>query len=506
MSTRFRLAVLCGFIALAFPAGSHASVPYGVAWKASATKLVAPLGGGSWTVTDLHDLASAPDGTIVVTGNASSGSGPAAYVAKITKTGTVVWAAALTDQNGHAVAVSADGTIFIGGSNNGVSGIPFVAAYTSSGTLLWSQTYGGSGTCRGLAVRSDGHPLAVGLGGSDFLRQFNKADGAYTGGWSGPGGATSRAITLNAAGNPFVASYGSTCSDNFISRYAAGNYSVRVDTAVAAGFSCDGFMDIQIGPSGYAYAFGGIDLMGGSGGGAVGLIGVVDAAGALVSELSPNIPTSAGSGDSGSTNVTMTAGALLPSGLTVAAWSHDSTAGITAGSPGAGCGTNGCFNPVWAAELGSVGSVFKARRLLAADGGWLFAVGGNGDGGDGSNDARTCLVALGDAGAKLPDLGKMEIRNNVIRTAAGEKAILVFHGKSGDYVHIGIYGPSGARVGGYADEFQLDADGTGAVTFDGTSTGNGGIKLGSGVYWIATTQGVHARKPVFIITTSVNPQ
>lgn len=116
-------------------------------------------------------LAIDPAGNVYITG-VSKGGGTADYaVVKYDKYGTQQWVAVYngsgnSDDNPYAIAVSAEGDIFITGESKGSTGKFDIVTvkYNANGTLQWEARYNGSGN-----LNDGGCALAVGESGNVYV-------------------------------------------------------------------------------------------------------------------------------------------------------------------------------------------------------------------------------------------------------------------------------------------------------------------------------------------------
>ena len=190
-------------------------------------------------------------GNVIVTGNTtqplnpdSISSSSSAFVTKFDSTGQQIFTYQLptaSPTSGLAVTTDSSGNIFIAGQVNGtVDGSAtsgggtdaFLTKLSSTGTLDYSQQFGGSGnqTATGVAVDNSGHVYVLyndQSTGTAHLAQFNDAAGSAMNydtnlGTVGSGGATG--LALDSSGNVYVT--GSTSS---------GGMNGTVQTAYAGG-------------------------------------------------------------------------------------------------------------------------------------------------------------------------------------------------------------------------------------------------------------------------------
>ena len=133
-----------------------------------------------------HSVAVAPDGSVYAFGNAlSAGVGESDFLlAKFSSSGTVQWQKTLgggKGDYGYSVAVAPDGSVYVCGFTYSAGAGEydfFLAKYSSSGTVQWYKTLGGSRDDEGysVAVAPDGSVYVCGIarsardaGGSNFL-------------------------------------------------------------------------------------------------------------------------------------------------------------------------------------------------------------------------------------------------------------------------------------------------------------------------------------------------
>ena len=138
---------------------------------------VATLGGGRDNVG--RSVAVAPDGSVYVCGYTNSvGAGKQDFLlAKFSNSGTVQWQRTLGgsgDDYGWSVAVASDGSVYVCGYTNstGAGNNDFLLAkFSSSGTVQWQRTLGGSGDDCGKSV-------AVAPDGSVYVCGYTNSAGA----------------------------------------------------------------------------------------------------------------------------------------------------------------------------------------------------------------------------------------------------------------------------------------------------------------------------------------
>ena len=138
---------------------------------------VATLGGRGDNVG--RSVAVAPDGSVYVCGYTNSvGAGKQDFLlAKFSNSGTVQWQRTLGgsgDDYGWSVAVAPDGSVYVCGYTNstGAGNNDFLLAkFSSSGTVQWQRTLGGSGDDCGKSV-------AVAPDGSVYVCGYTNSAGA----------------------------------------------------------------------------------------------------------------------------------------------------------------------------------------------------------------------------------------------------------------------------------------------------------------------------------------
>ena len=138
---------------------------------------VATLGGSDYDYGET--VAVAPDGYVYVCGStASAGAGSNdLLIVKFSSSGTVQWQKTLGgsyNDSGASVAVAPDGSVYACG---GTGGALFLTKFSSSGTVQWQKTLDGSNEDygRSVAVAPDGsvyvcgYTQSAGAGYTDFL-------------------------------------------------------------------------------------------------------------------------------------------------------------------------------------------------------------------------------------------------------------------------------------------------------------------------------------------------
>jgi hypothetical protein len=213
--------------------------------------------GGAGGDNNVRSVAIAPDGGVVATGEflatAAFGSGVSltsfgnydAFFTRVAPSGAVLYARALggpNDDGGHGIAVDASGTAFLvaGGFQASARLEPpstglrftngntdaFVGRYSlATGAVMWVDTFGGTGDDAARAISTRGSLVTVAgyvtgnvdldpgagtffAGGSApamFASQFNLAGAfGFAVASSGSGGASARAVSLDATGSSVI--------------------------------------------------------------------------------------------------------------------------------------------------------------------------------------------------------------------------------------------------------------------------------------------------------------
>ncbi|MGF0009385.1 SBBP repeat-containing protein [Desulfovibrio sp. SGI.102] len=138
---------------------------------------VATLGGSS--PDPGYSVAVAPDGSVYVCGETwSAGAGYSdLLLAKFSSSGTVQWQRILggsDNDRGRSVAVAPDGSVYVCGytESAGAGGYDLLLAkFSSSGTVQWQRTLGGSND-------DEGHSVAVASDGSVYVCGYTESAGA----------------------------------------------------------------------------------------------------------------------------------------------------------------------------------------------------------------------------------------------------------------------------------------------------------------------------------------
>ena len=129
-----------------------------------------------------NEVIQANDGGLLVVGQTSSygaGSGDA-LLAKYTSTGTLTWIktwGGSGDDEAYTLTQTSDGRIGIGGSTSSYGAgayDSFMAEFTSAGVLSWSRTYGTTGNEYGYSVTktTDGGYALAGSDGAGFVAKY----------------------------------------------------------------------------------------------------------------------------------------------------------------------------------------------------------------------------------------------------------------------------------------------------------------------------------------------
>jgi len=182
-------------------------------------------------------------GNVIVTGHtASAGAGSFDFlIAKYSSTGTLQWQRTLggtgSDFSYSVATDSADDIIVTGQTASAGAGSNdfLIAKYNSAGTLQWQRTLGGTGSDAGQSVTVDsagnvivtGHTASAGAGSSDFLIAKYSSTGTLQ--WQrtlgGTGGDVGYSVTTDSADNIIVTGYtgsaGVGSSDSLIAKYSS---------------------------------------------------------------------------------------------------------------------------------------------------------------------------------------------------------------------------------------------------------------------------------------------
>jgi hypothetical protein len=233
------------------------------------------------------DVAVAPDNSgVVVLGNYRDGN---IFLAKFSPTGFLLWdltwgAKREAQESASAIAVSADGTIYVAGltSTFGVQGDAFLVSFTSGGSLNWQRTWGGTGSDvpQGVAVAADGSIYISGdtqfNANSAFLVKF-AADGSVV--WQRewglvgkngiPGETRGRGVAAAPAGGAYVVGFsiGAGADPNLLVVRFDGSGNFVWQTVGGPGFSPEpAQLDVAVGADGNVHVSGSIFTDGGSSG------------------------------------------------------------------------------------------------------------------------------------------------------------------------------------------------------------------------------------------------
>ena len=183
-------------------------------------------------------VATADGGFVVVGDTSQDGVSVNAFMTKFDSSGTVSWSRTWGGTGADAalgVAVAANGDYILSGQTTSFglgADDAFIARYDSTGTLLWSRTWGGTGAEYGRAVaeRANGNIImtgdtaSYGTAGDTYVAEFS-GSGTLTGSrtFGGSGAEIGRKIRLlNGGGYDILsqtASYGAGLTDALITRY-----------------------------------------------------------------------------------------------------------------------------------------------------------------------------------------------------------------------------------------------------------------------------------------------
>ena len=200
------------------------------------------LGGSGYDNTSC--VAVAPDGSVYVCGGAQSAGvgGSDCLLAKFSSSGTVQWQRTLggkRDETSNSVAVAPDGSVYIGGQTQSAGagkGDLLLAKFSSAGTLQWQRTLGGSSGndyAISVAVAPDGSVYtcggtqSAGAGNSDFF--ITKFSSSGTVQWyktlGGSGTDTGYSVAVAPDGSVYVYGYttsaGAGSYDAFLAKFSS---------------------------------------------------------------------------------------------------------------------------------------------------------------------------------------------------------------------------------------------------------------------------------------------
>ena len=232
-----------------------------------------------------NDVAVAPDNSgVLVVGNYRDGN---IFLAKFSPAGVLLWdltwgAEPEARESANAIAVAANGTIYVAGgtSSFGVGQTDaFLLSFTSGGILNWQRTWGGDGfdVPRGVAVATDGSIYISGDGlftaNSAFLVKFTAAgsvvwqrEWGLVGRNGVAGETTGNGVAAAPAGGAYVV--GDTTSAGADPNLLA----VRFDSAgnfvwqVVGGPGFGSAQDVAVGPDGNVHVTGNVLTDGGDSG------------------------------------------------------------------------------------------------------------------------------------------------------------------------------------------------------------------------------------------------
>jgi hypothetical protein len=231
------------------------------------------------------DVAVAPDNSgVLVLGNYRDGN---IFLAKFSPAGLLVWdltwgARRAAQESASAIAVAADGTIYIAGQTTSFDvgqGDAFLLSFTSGGRLNWQRTWGGAGfdVPHGVAVATDGSIFISGdtqfNANSAFLVKF-AADGSVV--WQRewglvgkngvPGDTDAFGVAAAPAGGAYVvgSSTGAGADPNLlVARFdGAGNFVWKMVGGPGFGSA----QDVAVGPEGNVHVTGNVLTDGGDSG------------------------------------------------------------------------------------------------------------------------------------------------------------------------------------------------------------------------------------------------
>jgi hypothetical protein len=232
------------------------------------------------------DVAVAPDNSVVVLGNYRDGN---IFLAKFSPTGALLsdftWGAAgQAQESADAMAIAADGTMYVTGFTSSFGagqGDAFLLSFAPSGTLNWQRTWGGPGFDgpNGVAIATDGSIYIAGdtqfNANSAFLVKF-AANGSVI--WQRewglvgkngvPGETQGAGVAAAPAGGAYVSGSSTSAGADpnlLVARFdTAGNFVWQ--RVGGPGFG--GTQDIAVGPEGNVHVTGSVLAPDASGGNA----------------------------------------------------------------------------------------------------------------------------------------------------------------------------------------------------------------------------------------------
>ena len=236
-----------------------------------------------------QSVAVAPDGSVYVCGGTqSAGAGRSdCLLAKFSSSGTVQWQRTLggsKDEGGNSVAVASDGSVYVCGQTQSAGagkGDLLLAKFSSAGTLQWQRTLGGSSDndyAISVAVAPDGSVYtcggtkSAGAGNSDFF--ITKFSSSGTVQWyktlGGSGTDTGYSVAVASDGSVYVYGYttsaGAGSYDAFLAKFSSSGTVQWQRTLGDSGY--DGAQSVAVAPDGSVYVCGFTESLG-----AVGVVG-----------------------------------------------------------------------------------------------------------------------------------------------------------------------------------------------------------------------------------------
>jgi hypothetical protein len=174
-------------------------------------------------------------GNVAVTGYFYNPEGSGYYTAKFSGAdGALLWEKRVVDRGGYAIAMDADGDVFVTGIllSGNYSSESYTAKYaTANGALLWEQRYNGPSnhyTAMAVAVDVSGNMVVAGNSGDEkdrdyFTIKYAAADGAvlWERSYNGPANRFDEAtgVAVDSTGNVVVT--GSSQGDYYTAKYGA---------------------------------------------------------------------------------------------------------------------------------------------------------------------------------------------------------------------------------------------------------------------------------------------